>query len=54
MTILWDYVILLVGDYTNATEVFVIKLVLGVICSWIGFKEIEIIDLNDDSKLLPE
>ena len=54
ITILADYIVAIAWDYFNATEVFCVKLVIWVLCTWIGIKEIENMDFSNEGTFMPE
>lgn len=54
ITIIIDYIISLIDVYINSNEEFIIKLVLTIIFWRIGTKQIENMDLENESTLMPE
>lgn len=54
ITILADYIVALTGDYLNFTEIFCVKMGIGFLCFCVWVKEIERMDLRNESPLIPE
>ena len=54
ITIFADYIVTLYWDYLNPTEIFGVKLCIGVIATWIWLKQIENMDLSNWSTFNPE
>jgi hypothetical protein len=54
ITILADYIVALTWAYLWASEVFAVKILIWVLCTWIWLKQIENMDLSDWSTFNPE
>ena len=54
ITILADYIVELTWSYLWSTEVFCVKLCIGILCTWIWLKQIENMDLSNWSTFNPE
>jgi len=54
ITILADYIVAMTWEYLNPTEIFCVKIVIWILCFWIWVKEIERMDLRNESPVIPE
>lgn len=54
LTIFADYFVELTWEYLNSTEVFCVKLTIWFLWTWIWLKQIEYMDLSNESTFIPQ